>query len=129
MRVGKSIWHARRINDLNAEIGEYEKPTEIVTRFNYLTVMPAVSRGFMEVIKSGETLYDTWTVTANSRYFDTKFKAGDLMWVDGYKPPEEEKITETFGYKESATAEIEYVGEVNLTIAIRLKRNQNQVKQ
>ena len=152
MKVGKSIWHAKRINDLNAEIGEYEKPTEIVTRFNYLTVMPAVSRGFMEVLKSGETLYDTWTATANSKYFRDKrpfilgqselggnyvfsnskttkkfFKAGDLMWVDGESPIE--SIEEKYGNGASATAEIEYVGEVNLTIAIRLKRNQSQVKQ
>ena len=127
MKVGKSVWHARRINDLNAEIGEYEKPTEIVTRFNYLTVMPAVSRGFMEVIKSGETLYDTWTATANDRYFDGKFKAGDLMWVDGESPIE--SVEKEYGNGTSATAEIKYVGEVNLTIAIRLERNQNQVKQ
>ena len=92
MKVGKSIWHARRINDLNAEIGEYEKPTEIVTRFNYLTVMP-------------ETLYDTWTATANGRYFDGKFKAGDLMWVDGESPIE--SIEKKYGNGASATAEIE----------------------
>ena len=127
MKVGKSIWHARRINDLNAEIGEYEKPTEIVTRFNYLTVMPAVSRGFMEVLKSGETLYDTWTATANGRYFDGMFKAGDLMWVDGESPIE--SIEKEYGNGASANAEIKYVGEVNLTLAIRLERNQNQVKQ
>ncbi len=126
MRVGKSVWHASRINDLNAEVGEYEKPTEIITRFNYFTVMPAVSRGFMEVIKSGETLYDTWTATANSKCFDGKFKAGDLMWVDGDTPPKEEEITETFGYKESATATIKNVAEVNLTLAIRLERNQEK---
>lgn len=127
MRVGKSVWHAKRINDLNAEIGEYEKPTEIVTKFNYFTVMPASSRGFMEVLKSGETLYDTWTATANSKYFDTKFKAGDLMWVDGESPIE--SIENEYGNGASATAEIKNVAEVNLTIAIRLERNQNQVKQ
>lgn len=127
MRAGKSIWHSKRINDLNAEVGEYEKPTEIVTRFNYLTVMPAVSRGFMEVIKSGETLYDTWTATANGRCFDGKFKVGDLMWVDGESPIE--SIEKEYGYGASATAEIRNVAEVNLTIAIRLERNQNQVKQ
>ena len=129
MRVGKSVWHARRINDLNAEIGEYEKPTEIVTRFNYLTVMPAVSRGFMEVIKSGETLYDTWTATANGRYFDGKFKEGDLMWLDGEQPPMDTELDELYGYNESATAVIVNVAEVNQTIAIRLERNQNKIKQ
>ena len=80
----------------------------------------------MEVIKSGETLYDTWTATANGRYFDGKFKVGDLMWVDGEKPPKETEINETFGYKESATAIIKNVAEVNLTIALRLERNQDK---
>lgn len=127
MRVGKSIWHAKRINDLNAEIGEYEKPTEIITRFNYFTVMPAVSRGGVEVLKSGETLYDTWTATANGRYFDGKFKAGDLMWVDGESPIE--SIEKEYGNGASATAEIKNVAEVNFSFAIRLERNQNQVKQ
>lgn len=127
MKVGKSVWLAKRINDLNAEIGEYEKPIEIKTRFCYFTVMPAVSRGFMEVIKSGETLYDTWTATANSRYFNGKFNVGDLMWVDGERPIE--SIEKEYGNGASATAEIKNVSEVNLTIAIRLERNQNQVKQ
>ena len=131
MKVGKSIWHARRINDLNAEIGEYEKPTEIVTRFNYLTVMPAVSRGFMEVIKSGETLYDTWTATANGRYFDGKFKAGDLMWVDGESPYSEQnaQLEEEYGYGATANAVIKNAVPVNYTISLTLERNQNQVKQ
>ena len=129
MRVGKSVWHSKRINDLNAEIGEYEKPTEIVIRFAYFSVMPVVARGFMEILQSGETLYDTWTATANGRYFDGKFKEGDLMWLDGDKPPKDEEITEYFGYKESATAEIKNVAEVNYTFAIRLERNQNQAKQ
>lgn len=126
MRVGKSVWHAKRINSLNAEIPEYEKPTEIITRFNYLTVIPAVSRGFMEVIKSGETLYDTWTCIANAKYFENKFKAGDLMWVDGDTPPKEEELNELFGYKQSATAEIKNVAEVNFSISIRLERNQDK---
>lgn len=127
MKVGKSVWHARRINDLNAEIGEYEKPTEIVTRFNYLTVMPAVSRGFMEVIKSGETLYDTWTATANSKYFDGKFKVGDLMWVDDESPITD--LEKEYGNGATANAVIKSALEVNHTINIILTRNQEQVKQ
>lgn len=128
MKVGKTVWHSKRKNNLNAEIGEYEKPTKIITRFNYFTVMPAVSRGFMEVLKSGETLFDTWTATANSRYFDGQFNVGDLMWVDGDTPPNENELSETFGYKESATAEIVNVSEINFSLAIRLERNQDQIK-
>lgn len=150
MRVGASIWHAKRKNKLNAEIGEYEKPVEIKTRFNYFTVMPASSRGFMEVVKSGETLYDTWLAIANARYFEDKygfvlgqselnsksvfledkikksFSAGDLFWLDGDTPPHEEQLSETFGYKESATAILDNVALVNLTMTLTLKRNQDK---
>ena len=153
MRVGMSVWHAKRTNELNAEIGTYEKPTEIVVRFNYFTVVPAVSRGFMEVLKSGETLYDTWTGVANAKYFQDKFgfvlgqsklgfdnvlsnqrvikqfKEGDLFWLDGEIPPLEEQLSETFGYKESATAILTNVAPVNHSLSLRFERNQNQVKQ
>lgn len=129
MRVGRSVWHAKRVNALNAEIGEYEKPTEIITRFNYFTIMPATSRGIMEIIKSGETLYDTWTAIANSKYFEGKFNVGDLVWVDGDIPPKEEELSELFGYKDSATAIIKNVAYVNQSISITLERNQDKEQQ
>jgi hypothetical protein len=49
------------------------------------------------------------------------------MWVDGESPIE--SIEKEYGNGASANAEIKYVGEVNLTLAIRLERNQNQVRQ
>jgi hypothetical protein len=127
MRVGESIWHASRINEANAEVSEYAKPTEIRTRFNYFTVMPATSRGFMEVMKYGEDIDSTWTAIANDRAFHGKIKVGDLFWLDGERPPQE--ITEDYGYAESATAVVKSVSYVNLTIAITLTRNKDQVKQ
>lgn len=127
MRIGKSVWHASRINEINAEIPKYAVPKEIKTRFNYLTVMPASSRGLMEIIKSGETLYDTWTVIANGNYFDGQFKEGDLMWLDGESPIV--SLEETYGNGATANAVIKSVLEVNQSINIVLKRNQNQVKQ
>lgn len=127
MRIGKSVWHAKRKPILNAETPEFEKPIEIKTRCNYLTVMPNVAKGFLEIIKSGETLYDSWTVTANGRAFDGVFKAGDLFWVDGESPIAE--LEEEYGYGCTANAVVKNVAEVNTTINIRLERNQNQVKQ
>lgn len=127
MRVGKSVWHAKRLNDFNAEIAEYDKPKEITTRFNYLTVMPAVSRGGLEVLKYGETLYDTWTVIANSRYFSGVFKKGDLMWVDDESPITD--LEKEYGNGATANAVIKSALEVNHTINIILTRNQEQVKQ
>lgn len=127
MRVGKSIWHASRINEFNAENPIYDTPEEIKTRFNYITVMPSSSRGLMEIIKSGETLYDSWTVIANGNYFNNKFKVGDLMWVDSESPIT--SLEETYGNGATANTIIKSVLETNQTINIVLKRNQNQVKQ
>ena len=126
MRVGESIWHSARINADNAEVAEFAPPKEIRTRFNYFTVMPATSRGFLEVMQYGEDLDSTWTAIANDRAFHGKVKEGDLFWLDGEKPPEE--ITEDYGYSESATAVVKSVAYVNLTIAITLTRNKEQVK-
>lgn len=127
MRVGESVWHSARINEDNAEVAEFAEPTEIRTQFNYFTVMPATSRGFMEVMKYGEDLDSTWTAIANDRAFHGKIKEGDLFWLDGERPPEE--ITDEYGYAESATAVVKSVSYVNLTIAITLTRNKDQVKQ
>lgn len=127
MRVGDSVWHSARINEPNAEIAEFAEPTEIKTRFAYFTVMPATSRGFMEVMKYGEDIDSTWTAIANDRAFHGKIKEGDLFWIDGERPPEE--ITDEYGYSESATAVVKSVSYVNLSIAITLTRNKEQVKQ
>lgn len=127
MRVGQTIWHSSRINEANAEISEYEKPTEIRTRFNYFTVMPATSRGFMEVMKYGEDVDSTWTAIANDRAFHGKIKEGDLFWLDGEKPIPE--LEAEYGNGATATAVVKSVAYVNLTIAITLTRNKEQVKQ
>lgn len=125
MKFGKKVWHAKRISDYNAEIADYSKPYEIITRPNYFTVMQATTRGYLEIMKYGETAQNTWTVIANGNVFDDEFKAGDVMWVDGAYPIEE--IEEKYGYGASANAIVKNVAECNLTISITLERNQNQV--
>lgn len=127
MRVGDSIWHSARIDEHNAEITEFAKPTEIKTRFAYFTVMPATSRGFMEVMKYGEDVDSTWTAIANERAFHGKIKVGDLFWLDGEKPIPE--LEAEYGNGATATAVVKSVAYVNLTIAITLTRNKKQVKQ
>ena len=127
MRVGESIWHASRINEANAEIAEYAEPTEIRTRFNYFTVMPATSRGFMEVMKYGEDVDSTWTAIALDRAFHGKIKVGDLFWLDGEKPIPE--LEAEYGNGATATAVVKSVAYVNLTISITLTRNKDKVTQ
>lgn len=125
MRIGASVYHASRIERPNSVTNEYEAPNKIVTRCNYFTVMPASSRGGLEMLKFGEALFNTWTVTANSWYFSGKIKEGDVMWVDGHAPVAE--IEETYGYGSSANAVVKSCLEVNNTISIVLVSNQEQV--
>ena len=126
MRVGESIWHSARINEDNAEFAEYGEPTEIRTRFNYFTVMPVTSRGYMEVMKYGEDVDSTWTAIANDRAFHGKIKEGDLFWLDGEKPISE--LEAEYGNGATATAVVKNVSCINHTIAIALTRNKEQVK-
>lgn len=127
MRVGESVWHSARINEANSEIAEFSEPAEIRTRFNYFTVMPATSRGFMEVMKYGEDIDSTWTAIANDRAFHGKIKEGDLFWLDGEKPIPE--LEAEYGNGATATAVVKSVAYVNLTIAITLTRNKDKVVQ
>lgn len=127
MRIGDSVWHSSRINADNAEIADFSEPTEIRTRCNFLTVMPATSRGFMEVMKYGEDIDSTWTAIANDRVFHGKIKEGDLFWLDGEKPIPE--LEAEYGNGATATAVVKSVAYVNLTIAITLTSNKDKVIQ
>lgn len=127
MRVGDSVWHSARIDEENAEISEYEEPTEIRTRFAYFTVMPATSRGYMAVMQYGEDIERTWTAIAIDRAFHGKIKEGDLFWLDGEKPIPE--LEEQYGIGSTANAVVKNVSYVNHTISITLTRNKDQVKQ
>ena len=126
MRVGETIWHSSRIQKPNAEIDEYKKPSQIRTRFNYFTVMPATSRGFMEVMKYGEDLDSTWTAIANASVFGGKIQEGDLFWLDGEKPID--NLENEHGIGATATAVVKSVSYVNLTLSITLTRNKEQIK-
>ena len=127
MRFGVSIYHAKRVYKENATIATFDSPNPYVTRANYISVMPATSRGFMEIMKYGEDLENTWTVIANGRVFSGVFKEGDLMWVDGESPVA--SVEQEYGNGASANAIIRSVSEVNQTISITLTRNKRQVKE
>lgn len=131
MKIGKKVWYANRINEPNAKIATYDTPKEITTRFNYFTVMQAVTRGYFEVLKYGETAENVWTVIANARYFSGKIKKGDVMWVDDESPFSEKNadLEAEYGNGCTANAVVKNVAEVNYTISITLERNQNQVTQ
>lgn len=122
MRFGKSVWYANRIDQNNALEKTFYKPIEIKTRPNYFTVMPAVSRGYAEILKYGEKIENVWTVIANAQYFSGKFNVGDVFWVDDKKPLDNDFVDGNYGH--SANAIVKNVAEINHTISITLYRNQ-----
>ena len=126
MKLGGVIWHSSRINEENAEVSEFAKPQAIRTRANYFSVMPATSRGFLEVMQYGEDLDSTWTAIANDRLFHGKVKEGDLFWLDGETPNAD--LEAEYGNGATATAVVKSVAYVNHTISITLTRNKEQVK-
>lgn len=126
MKLGGVIWHSSRINEDNAEVAEFAKPEAIRTRANYFSVMPATSRGFLEVMQYGEDLDSTWTAIANDRVFHGKVKEGDLFWLDGETPNAD--LEAEYGNGATATAVVKSVAYVNTTISITLTRNKEQVK-
>ena len=127
MREHETIWYASRTSDDNATVPTYAKPQQIVLQFNYFTVVPAISRGYMEVMKYGETLTKTWTAIANANHFYGMFKEGDVFYVDGATP--NQTLEEMYGYGCSANAVAKSVLPVRNTISITLEVNQAEVKQ
>lgn len=124
MEFGQKVWYSNRKPISNAKIPHYDTPVEIITKANYFSVMPASSRGYLAVLRYGETLDKTWTAIANARFFNGKIKRGDLMWVDGEKPIKE--YEEKFGNGTTANAVVKDVSVVNHTISIVLEVNQNR---
>jgi hypothetical protein len=126
MKFGSSIWHCKRINDLNDDNPEYGVPSQIILRPNYLSCVPATSKGYMAVMMYGEKLTDTWMMIA-SPSFNGDIQVGDLFWLDGSSPVED--IENMYGNGSSANAIVRDISEVNFTTSITLERNQNIVKQ
>lgn len=125
MKQHSQVWYAKRISEENAELQEYSAPQSLYLRNNYMTIMPATSRGYAEVLKYGETLNDTWTVIANDNVFHGEFKVGDVFYLDGEQPNTE--LEETYGYGSTANAVVKAVAYAQQTISITLVRNQAKV--
>lgn len=125
MRFGCVIYHAKRVYNENANIATFEKPKSYVTRANYISVMNASNRGYLEMMKYGEELNNTWVVVANFKAFGGVFKEGDLMWVDGATPILE--IEREYGHGASANAVVRSVSELPQTISIVITKNKEQI--
>lgn len=125
MNFGESIWYAKRTNSNAEENASYGVPVEIITAPNFFTCMSAESGGYLQYLKYGETLFETWNVNANARVFGHSFSEGDLFWVDGHKPNQE--IEQKYGNGASANAIVDNISFGRFVISIVLRQNQKQV--
>lgn len=127
MRFGSTVWYASRTSLTNADADSFAEPKSIVLRPNYFSIMPATSRGYTEVMKYGEAMYQTWTAIAKASEFEGLIKEGDVFYVDGHSPNIE--LENAYGFGSTANAVVKNVALVNTTMSITLEVNQAQVKQ
>lgn len=118
MKQGAYVWHAKRIDLPNAEMEDFEQPKKIVLRNNYFTCQPATSGGYLAIMQFGEMVSSTWICKANAMIFSSKIKEGDLMWVDGESPTQDES------YINSANARVVKVSVVDKTMTVVIQQNQ-----
>lgn len=114
MRIGESVYLCKRIP--NSKPIAYEKPIEIVTCFNYLTIQNA--SGYTNATIYGQDINKMWTGIANKLAFENEFHEGDLMYVDGAYPDEKNEKY----YGEYANATIDSVQSVNISLKLVLKK-------
>lgn len=94
---------------------EYEEPKKYKVGFNYLTIMPA--SGYTSATAYGKEISKIYTGIAKAKYFNDVFHEGDLLYIEGAKPSEEENY-----YGDFANAEIDSVQYQNLYIRLTIKK-------
>ena len=122
MKMGEKIWWCKRTSPDNAEVDTYDKPEEFTLKLpNYIspisiTVQP--KNGFTDRLAYGETTSkDQRIILTPYDYWYGKFKEGDLFYLDGEKPNEDEEY-----YGQNANYEVEFVGNQNEAIELSVKK-------
>lgn len=111
MKVGRSVWYCKKL-----ENGNYAKPKEIVTRFNYFTVMG--KSGYSDIIQFGNQISSFLTAIAQPYdAWENVFESGDLFYCNGVAPSKDEDW-----YGEKANYVVDDVDYGNTRIKITLKR-------
>lgn len=122
MRIGSKIWYCHRITERNAEVETFEKPIQETLRmpnvFNRVSITIQPKNGFTDRLSEGETTQSGQRVILRPYdYWYGKFNVGDLFYLDGAKPNEDEEY-----YGQDANYMVENVANQNLAIELSLKR-------
>ena len=122
MKLGSKMWYCHRITERNAEVETFEKPIKETWRLPSvfdrvsITIMP--KNGFTDRLPEGETSQGGQRVILRPyNYWYGKFKEGDLFYLDGAKPSENEEY-----YGQDANYMVENVAGQNEIIELSLKR-------
>lgn len=89
MKLGDCIYHCKRT--VTDDIVTYSAPIKYRLQFNYLTVQPtrvALNNmsGFYTTEEFGEHNATGWNAIANMSIFGDQFGIGDLLYLDGAVP-------------------------------------------
>jgi hypothetical protein len=122
MRNGDKIWWCKRIEQINEETPQYEKPQEFILRsptaFSPIGITVQPKSGYTEVLDYGETTKGEQRVVLTPyEYWYNKFNRGDLFYVDGKKPSDEEQ-----SYGQDANYYLEFVANQSAAIVLSLKK-------
>lgn len=122
MRNGEKIWYCLRTSDDDAEIDTYEKPVEETVRmpsiFSPISITVQPKNGFTDRMAYGETISkDQRIVLTPYVLWHGKFKEGDLFYLDGARPQENEEF---FG--EGANYMVDSVANQNEAIELSVKK-------
>ena len=122
MSENEEIWYCLRIVNENAEIDEYEEAKKLTIRMPRLfqpigiTVQP--KNGFTDRLNSGETTSkDQRIVLTPYSYWHNKFKEGDLFYLCGASPSDDELYN-----GENANYMVDVVLEGNKAIELSAKK-------
>lgn len=115
MRVGESIWYCQKLIQ-PVEEQTHSAPIEVVTRFGYFTVMG--KSGYEDIIDIGADTSSRLTVIAQPyNTWKNTFKNGDLFYVNGVEPSEDEDF-----YGQNANYRVADVDYGNIRIKLRLEK-------
>ena len=97
MRNGEKIWYCLRTSDDNAEIDTYAEPVMETVRpstvFDPVSITVQPKNGFTDRLASGETTTkDQRIVLCPYPLWYGIFKEGDLFYLDGAKPQDDEEF-------------------------------------
>lgn len=125
MKMGSKIWWCKRVYVENEETPRYEKPQEFVSRpptpFCPIGITVQPRTGFTDYFNYGETTNsDQRIVLTPYDYWYGKFNKGDLFYLDGAMPNDEEE-----SYGQDANYYVEFVANQNSGLVLSLKQIRN----